>query len=334
MKSKGIHYDIGIATIDGSSTRPTLPPSVMERELADIADGLHANAVRITGDDIDRIVRAAGLAADQGLDVWLSPMLPNANADTTLAAVAESARAAASLRRDGANAVVVIGCELSVFMSGILPGATHGDRLALLSDPARLMAEVSGAGLDPQATFADFLDAAVKIAREKFRGPLTYASGLWEEVGWSAFDMVGIDAYRDATNESTLADRLRSHAMNEEPTYITEFGCATYEGASGAGGMGWDVIDREEGELRDGIIRDEEGQAAEIISLLDLYTDAGVNGAFVYTYAAPSYPSSTDPARDLDTASFALVRTWPDGHTEPKAAYRAVAERYCRPNAE
>jgi len=332
MQLKGIHYDIGIATVDGASTRPELPADVIEREIADISEGLHATAIRITGAEIERIARAGRVAARHGLEVWLSPMLPNAGPTTTLAAIEESARAAEELRRGGTRTTLVVGCELSVFMSGIMPGATHAERLALLSDPVRLMTEVASAGLDPQGGFADFLASAVAMARGLFGGPVTYAAGLWEQVDWSAFDLAGIDAYRDSGNRDHYVDGLlQARAGLDRPLVVTEFGCATYRGAADAGGMGWAVVERKPvARLRDGIVRDEASQAAELVELLDIMTAAGVAGAFAYTYIAPSYPSSTDPSRDLDTASFALVRSWPDGRTEPKLAYAAVAEHYRR----
>jgi hypothetical protein len=246
-----------------------------------------------------------------------------------LTAISESARAAEDLRRSGARATLVVGCELSVFMSGIMPGATYRDRLALLTDPTRLMTEVAGAGLDPQAAFNDFLASGVETARAAFAGPLTYAAGLWEQVDWSAFDVVGVDAYRDASNRDGYADRLRAQARADRPIVVTEFGCATYRGAAKVGGMGWAVVERTQGaRLREGIVRDEVAQAAEISELLDVMESSGVSGAFVYTYVAPSYPSDPDPIHDLDTASFALIRSWPDGRTEGKVAYRTVAERY------
>ena len=49
---------------------------------------------------------------------------------------------------------------------------------------------------------------------------------------------------------------------------------------------------------------------------------------FNYTYVMPSYPSSLENAKDLDAASYALVRSWPDGRAEPKAAYHTVAHIY------
>ena len=331
MRLKGVCYDTGIATVRGGSTRPELAAGVVEDEIRDIATGVHANAIRISGDDPDRIAHAAAVAARQGLQVWVSPMLPNADAEATREAIAECARVSERLRASGARTTLVIGCELSVFMAGIMPGATHGDRLALLSDPARLMSEVIGAGLDPSAVFADFLASAAAAARAVFRGPLTYAAGVWEEVDWSLFDVVGIDAYRDAGNRATYPEMLRALVAGGKPVVATEFGCSTWRGAAGLGGMGWTVVDGAAGRLRDGVIRDEPGQAAELIVLLDQMDQAGLEGAFVYTYVAPSYPSDPDPARDLDTASFALVRSWPHGRTEPKAAYRTVADRYLQP---
>src|SRR5438128_1323229 len=139
VRVHGIHYDVGTETIEGSLTRPTLTVAQLEHDLEDISRGLHANAVRITGGDVARLASAGEVAARQGLDVWLSPMIPNADQSTTLNRIAETARAAEDLRRDGQTTVLVIGCELSVFMSGILPGATHAERLALLSDSTRLV---------------------------------------------------------------------------------------------------------------------------------------------------------------------------------------------------
>ena len=330
MHLRGIHYDVGTETLDGSLTRPTLTDAEIERDIDDIAGGLRASAIRITGGEVGRLASAGEVAVRRGLEVWLSPMFPNADASTTLARVAETAQVAEELRGHGHAVVVVVGCELSVFMAGILPGATHGDRLTLLSDPARLVAEVTAAGIDPQATFDGFLRQAVGTVRSFFRGQVAYAAGMWEEVDWTRFDIVGVDAYRDAGTRDGYAPRLRGLSQHGKPVVVTETGCATYTGAADAGGLAWTAVDRSATprRLREGIVRDEDGQARELDALLQLIDASGADGAFVYTYIAPSYPSSADPVNDLDTASFALVRSWPDGRTEPKAAYRAVAARY------
>lgn len=335
MRRHGIHYDIGTEMVGGGTTRPTLTPDQMDREIGDIATGLHADAIRITGGDPLRIAAAAGIAARHGLEAWLSPMLPNADAATTLSAVATTADIAETLRRQGHRVVLVVGCELSVFMSGILPGPTHADRLALLADPDRLIATVTVAGFDPQARFADVLQRAAETARARFNGPLTYASGPWEEVDWTRFEFVGVDAYRDASNRGTYADLIRARVAGGRPVVVTEVGCATYRGAADAGAMAWTAVDRDGDirRLRTGIEREESEQAAELDDLLRILDDSGVDGAFIYTYVAPSYDSGSDAASDLDAASFALVRSWRDGTTTPKLAYETVGRRYLRATA-
>ncbi len=266
MHLRGIHYDVGTETLDGSLTRPILTDAEIERDIDDIAGGLRASAIRITGGEVGRLASAGEIAARRGLEVWLSPMIPNADAATTLARVAETAQVAEELRRNGHAVVVVVGCELSVFMAGILPGATHGDRLTLLSDPARLVAEVTAAGIDPQATFDGFLRQAVDTVRSVFRGQVAYAAGMWEEVDWTPFDLVGVDAYRDAGARDGYASRLRGLSQHGKPVVVTETGCATYTGAADAGGLAWTAVDRSATprRLREGIVRDEDGQAREL----------------------------------------------------------------------
>jgi hypothetical protein len=332
MRLRGIHYDIGTATLEGASTRETLTPDVMAREIAEIAGDLHANAIRITGGDIARIAAAGRLAAERGLDAWMSPMYPNADMATTLARIEEAADEAERLRKTGAGSVLVVGCELSAFMAGILPGDNQAQRLELLSDVNRLMEAVAASGVDPQARFAEFLADAVRSVRGRFGGQVTYASGGWEEVDWSLFDIVGVDAYRDAANRAGYVDQLRSYARFGKPVVITEFGCATYRGAADAGGLGWTAVERSSRprRLRSGIVRDEAAQASDLAETLRLIEQAGAGGCFVYTYVAPSYPASDEPEMDLDTASYALVRSWPNGRTSHKAAFDAVAAEYTR----
>ena len=139
-------------------------------------------------------------------------------------------------------------------------------------------------------------------------------NGIHYDVGITTVDdLAGIDAYRDASNRDGYAAGLRTHLASDRPVVATEVGCATYRGAPDAGGMGWAVVERTpEPRLRDGVVRDEAAQASEVGELLEVMESCG----------------GLDSAATFDTASFALVRGWPDGRTEPKAAYHAVAERY------
>lgn len=61
------------------------------RELAIIRDDLHCNAVRICGQDLDRLTTAAHAAVDLGLEVWLSPELWDRTPEETLEYIAGAA---------------------------------------------------------------------------------------------------------------------------------------------------------------------------------------------------------------------------------------------------
>ena len=341
VEIKGVTYDVGRPTVDGGYTRPVLSDGVAARELAVIAKDLHCNAVRITGDNLSRIATAAELAAGLRMAAWLSPSLDDATPEQHLGQLEQTASVAGELQAAGADVVVVVGCELSVFMEGFIPGASASERLAILADPNYWMAEgAAEAGAEMMRRFDTHLANAAKTVRSTFRGPITYAAGLWEQVDWHAFDYVGLDAYRDAGNRTNFADVLRAQASTHGPLVVTEFGCCTYRGAADRGAMGWAAVDRSASppRLREGIIRDEKAQADELVALLEIFEAIRASGAFVFTFVAPNYPSNIDPGYDLDTASFSLVRTWPDGISrapfdlplEPKESFAAVADLYGR----
>jgi len=72
MRAKGIAYDTGFVR-NGEISRERFDLDVVKRELAISRDDLHCNAVQIIGGDPERLERAAGWAAELGLEVWLSP---------------------------------------------------------------------------------------------------------------------------------------------------------------------------------------------------------------------------------------------------------------------
>ncbi|MFG3117496.1 hypothetical protein ACGF4C_24240 [Streptomyces sp. NPDC048197] len=71
MRAKGITYDTCF-TPGGKSSRPVFDAGAVRREIRMIADDLHCDAVRITGDDPGRLALAARHAADAGLKVWFN----------------------------------------------------------------------------------------------------------------------------------------------------------------------------------------------------------------------------------------------------------------------
>ncbi|MBD0688748.1 hypothetical protein [Streptomyces sp. CBMA123] len=332
MRIKGVTYDTGTPTVDGSVTRPELTAATMERELAAIAGELNCTAVRITGDDVTRLRQAAETATGLGLAVWISPMSPNADEVATLGLITAAAEVAGELHRAGGDVTLVIGCELSVFMAGLVPGADIAARLASLADPMGWPPEYFAAG-PPPVRFNALLADAVAAARQHFAGPVGYAAGLWEDIDWTPFDLVAVDAYRDAANATTLRATLESLHRHGKPVVAAEFGCATFTGAADHGSAAWMLVDRSTGTRRPrpGLVRDEAAQARELASLIDLFTAAGLAGAFVFTYVTPAYPAAEDPSDDLDTVGYGLVRSWPDGRTTPKAAFAAVARAYGAP---
>ena len=99
-----------------------------------------------------------------------------------------------------------------LYNSGFIPGATMRERMQTMMNPA-LLASQSVSPRELVRRFNAFLAQAVAAVRQQFAGLVTYASGAWEQVDWSLFDIVGIDAYRDAGNKDAqraTASILRS----------------------------------------------------------------------------------------------------------------------------
>ena len=92
MERKGVSYDVGRGM--AGNWRPVFHPQVVQRELEIVRDDLHCNAVRICGRDIKRLVMAAGMALQLGLEVWLSPELWDKCQAETLAYIIKAAGAA------------------------------------------------------------------------------------------------------------------------------------------------------------------------------------------------------------------------------------------------
>lgn len=318
---KGVNFD---------TDREVWRTEYARREIGAIREQLHGNAVLLLGHDLDRLTEAAAIAAEHGLFVWFEPRQFDKDAEQTLAFLASVARAAERLRKRHPGVGVSVGTELTIFMSGLLPGKDYDERGQALARP-------ESAGY--QKRLNAFLDQALKTVRALFAGRVTYSSGEWEEVAWHGFDVVGVNLYRSADNKATYTKRLRALKRHGRPVVITEFGCCTFTGAREQGGAGFNVVDweREPPLVKDGYVRNEREQADEIGDLLDLYAAERVHGAFVYNFIAPDSPYSPERRHDLDIASFALVKTFPagtprgyaeTGQWEPKLSFQTVAGRF------
>ncbi|HEY3683894.1 MAG TPA: hypothetical protein VGL93_12675 [Streptosporangiaceae bacterium] len=333
MRGKGINYDTGTHPAV-HATRVAFEPDVVRREIGIIADDLHCTAVRITGDDPGRIALAGRCAAEAGLEVWVSPFLCDMTADEMRPVLGECARLAEGLRRGGAEVVLVTGAELSVFARGFLPGGDLFTRVGLLTSGRADLRDLLGA---VPARLNAFLGEVTADARAVFGGRITYASLAFERVDWTAFDIVGVDAYRAKRNRDTYRDELRSYRAHGLPVAVTEFGCCTYRGAADQGGRGWMIVERgDDGPRRlDGdYVRDEAGQAGHLTDMLGVLDEEGVDSAFWFTFAGYPFPSA-EGRKDLDLASYGVLKVtgrpggaYPGLNLEPKESFHALAKVY------
>lgn len=332
MKRKGVNYDVG-EVLEGFPTRPTFDTNVVRRELEIIKSDLRCNAVKICALDVERLIGAAEIALNQGLEVWLAPRMFEKSVQETFNYIVECARRAEVLRRNYPQLVFVLGCELSLFMQGILEGDNLMERMG---HPTFWENVSAGTHNGPLNTF---LTRANHAVRQMFHGNVTYASAPLETVDWSLFDFVCVDMYRDARSRAIFDAIIKRYLAYNKPVVLGELGCCTYQGAEDAGGMGWAIIDPANPvELKGDYVRDEGLQAREITSMLGILDDVGVDGAFVYTFVVPAFPYNVDARRDLDMASYSLVKsfvdtcgtTYADMQWEPKESFKAVAAYFAR----
>ena len=330
--NKAINYDVGMRASERWFSRPDFDSAVVIREMEIIKRDLGCTAVRIFGEDIDRLRFAAQSALDVGLSVWLSPDLFNARRSSWLEYLDRCARMAQQL--GSTDVVFVVGRELTVFMRGLVVGKDALSRMKTLSVIPRLLTSVALRGSWNRGLNRFLRDANI-IVRRSFSGRVTYAAGSWENVDWSKFDVACMDLYRDRMNAADFREQLRAHMHSGKPTVITEFGCCTYQGAGDRGSMGWAVVNRDSTppSLKEDLLRNEHEQAAYINDLLDVFSEEGIDTAFAFTFASYSYPHSPDPRLDLDLAAYGLVScfrdgtgtTYPDMKWEPKEAFYTFA---------
>lgn len=306
MRRKGITYDTGTFP-GGRNSRPGFDSGQVRHEMAVIATDLRCDAVRVTGGDLGRLSVAARHAADAGLEVWFSPQPCELGiADMQLQFEDASRRAQDLHDSSDAEVVLVLGCELSVFGEGFLPGADSYARMSsLAAPPPELLASYEAT----VRRLNEFLATAVAGARESFAGPVTYAAAPWEDVDWEPFDIVAMDAYRDASNAGGYRELVRSLTTHGKPAAVTEFGCCTFRGAADRGGSGWTIVSGAGAQrrLNGTYVRDEHEQARYLSELLALYEEEGIDAAFWFSFASYDKPRRADPAQDLDLASFGVV---------------------------
>jgi len=327
---KGINYDAG-TDYDGHLSREILSEGTIRKEIQVIKDVLHCNCVQIYGSNIGRLAMCAKEALVQGLFVWLQPRLINSTPRKMLDHLTQVAKIGEQLRTQHQNIVLNTGCELSIFMSGILPGYRFGQRALSLAVIWPFLPLFN-------RKLNKHLQKALATAKKHFHGQVSYSAGIWEDIDWSGFDFVGLNYYREASNQSTYAIDLRSFHRYNKPIVITEFGCCCYEGSDMKGGSGDDIVDWSKlpPRLKKSYKRNERVQADYVTDLFKVFQSENVYGAFVFEFIEPSYPYSSDTLMDLDMASYGIVKprlidlnAIPDcEYWEPKLAFTAISKLF------
>jgi len=327
MRARGINYDTGF-TPGGRLSRVGFDLADVRREMRVIAEELHCTAVRVSGADSERIEQAASIAAEFGLEVWFAPFPCDLTPEEMLPLFVDCAERAERLRLNGAGVVLVLGCEMSLFAKGFMPG---DDVFARIEGIMSGKPETYAAFATAPAAVTAFLAQSAAAVRERFGGKITYASGLWEDIDWTPFDIVSVDAYRDKENAGTFRDQVAARTRFGKPVAITEFGCCTYAGAGERGGMGWAIVDdkADPPRLNGDYVRDEQEQVRYLQDHLAIFEEVGVDTALWFTFASYDTPYSPDPQYDLDTAGYSVVRLTDEGLV-PKAVFAVMAEAYRR----
>jgi len=345
LSYRGVAYDTGtnFATGQGDLSRTVWSESAMEAEISLISDQLNCNSVTVYGTDLDRLEQTAAAAIERELHVLLQPRLVDRPVNEIMDHLAEAARLAESLRKQGANISLTVGAVHLVFTPGLIEGDTYHERMAnvyadadhyLLKPTARVDLEAAAPRLN------EFLAKAAVVARGNFGGALGYSAAPFEVVDWDPFDTIGL-MYQYLPSGRTPAEHkelVGSYLRWNKPVLISEFGTATYQGAEKKGFFFWDIVDRaqEVPTVIDGYLRDEGEQAAYHLKMFEIFEEAGAAGVTVSEFIHPTHPHSTDPRLDLDTASMALVKTIRDDfadpasgyRVEPKEAFHAIADHY------
>ncbi|WP_407561941.1 abortive phage infection protein [Streptomyces sp. 184] len=332
---RGVRYRSVCYTVGAGDTPATRWSAArMRRDIRAVRDGLHANAVKVTGDGVRRLTATAEEAAEHGLYVRAEPTLADRPPAEILDHLAEVGRHAEQLRRQGAGVELSVGCEFWLFVPGILPGADALERIENLLNGTYDPVEM-------QRKLDEFTARAAAVGRSVFGGELSYAAAQDDEVDWGLFDIVGIDYYSYHPHPADYVRELRTYQRFGKPVSIAEFGCCTYEGAPAEGGMGWYKIDydKKPPELKEPLVRSERTQAAYVTDVYDVIASMGLHSAHAFEFVTPeTWHWPGDPLHDLDMVSYSLVKSVQDTpgdpaspwHWEPKEAYHALASRYAR----
>src|SRR5262245_13473700 len=128
-----MNYDTGAEMLRGRMSRPHFDAETARDELAAIAGELRCDAVRISGQDTDRLTLATRIAHELGMAVYFSPLRADLREVEALAYL-ESMASIAEQLSGGGEIVFVAGLEATLFQHGFIHGETTDNRLRTVSN--------------------------------------------------------------------------------------------------------------------------------------------------------------------------------------------------------
>lgn len=344
MNYRGVVYDVGLQYNPGQYSVERFDSALVDYDLGTIANILRANAVRIEGEDIDRLEKAAEIAHSKGLKVFFNPWWMGATSAQVIPYMADAAKTAERLRQKGVDITFVTGCEFTLFNDGIFEGNTVTERLSSMmklgqyaDQPEKLKEETAILSKKLNA----MLKETVEGVRENFKGDVIYSAGTWEPVDWSVFDAIGLDYYRDTQTDEEYVGGIQKYLEYGKPVWVMEVGCCTFEGAAPLGGGGFTIcqgVDDDGNGIYTGgkaPKRSENEQADYDEQQIRLLNDSGIEGMFIFQFSFPIAPYR-EKGQDADLTAYPIVKSFaPDDPRslrmppwEPKQAFYRIGSVY------
>lgn len=345
---RGVVYDVGLMYGGTTLSVETFNREQIRYDMNVISNILRCNAVRIEGEDLNRLESAARIAHEHGLKIFFNPWKMGADSKMTVSYMKEAAKVAEKLRKEGIDIVFVAGCEYTLFSKGAFPGESFDDRfnwlVSLFADGSQESRENGILQIEQCCVELNkILSRMCKAIRKEFKGQVTYSSGTWENVDWSLFDIVGADYYRRGETDAEYMAGVERYKSIGKPVIVMEMGCCAYKGAAPRGGEGFAVfqgVDENGKPVYEGGIkpeRSEREQADYIETQISLLDKAAADGVFVYVFRYPIYPYNKEGI-DYDMVSYALVKSFDKESAkaksipawEPKEAFFRLGSIYTR----
>jgi hypothetical protein len=282
---KGICMNVGCSWDVNSWSYNPVFPTVSDDEIAESLDvirkELGCNAVRLFGNDSERMIRAIEIAKSHNFEtVMVSPRYISADVNRTIELITPLAEQIDTIR--DASIILNIGNELFLDAYGILPGQTYDDRSAYMAEHGDEM---------NKGVYQDKLNSTLKSilesVRSKFGGKTTYSKHVAESVKWNelGLDLISVNEYYGTfwDTPETYLGRIEKYTQLGKPTFVSEFGYYTFDECLKYGGAGyWYVAQGWWGGNKKQPKYSQEAQAQALGVNMELFDQTKLGGIFLW----------------------------------------------------